>query len=132
MKGEARNLLQLSFCSKCRAHILVRLFIGYSEINFECHGNLRNLTQEREVETPEMRRLHADIKQGASIQCSISLKLLQKAQVVRPEIADIRDAVAQHGDALGAHAGRETGIDRRVIAAVLQHHRVHHAAAHDL
>ncbi len=40
--------------------------------------------------------------------------------------------MAQHGDALRADAGRETTIFLRVVTAVAQHDRMHHAAAHDL
>ena len=40
--------------------------------------------------------------------------------------------VFEHGDAFGAEAGREAGELCGVVAAVLQHDRVNHAAAADL
>src|SRR5215813_2785083 len=59
-------------------------------------------------------------------------KLAQEAQVVGPELADVVDGVAQHGDALRAHAEGETAELCRVVAAVPQHDRMDHAGAHDL
>src|ERR1035437_5362645 len=59
------------------------------------------------------------------------LELFQEPGVVRPEIADIFNVVAQHGYPSGADPGGETGIFRRVVAAVAQHGGVHHAAAHN-
>ena len=37
------------------------------------------------------------------------LELFQEPDIIRPEVADVLDAVAQHGDALGAHAEGEAG-----------------------
>src|SRR5262249_20593892 len=48
----------------------------------------------------------------------VRLKLPQEAKVVGPELADVVNGVAQHGDALRAHAEGETTELRRVIAAV--------------
>src|SRR5262249_24793798 len=62
----------------------------------------------------------------------VLLKLPQEAQVVGPELADVVDGVAQHGDALRAHAEGETAELCRVVAAVPQHDRMDHAGAHDL
>src|SRR5579871_4180340 len=53
-------------------------------------------------------------------------KLLQEAQVVGPELADVVQGVGEHGDALGAHAEGEAAVHGRVVAAVAQHHRVDH------
>src|SRR5205807_8277532 len=62
----------------------------------------------------------------------VRLKLSQEAQVIGPELADVVDGVAQHGDALRAHAEGKAAELRRVVAAVAQHHRMYHAGAHDL
>src|SRR5581483_11428486 len=59
-------------------------------------------------------------------------ELLQKSQVVGPELANIVDGVGQHGHALGPHAEGEAGVHGRVVAAVAEHHGVHHARAGDL
>src|SRR5207244_1964414 len=59
-------------------------------------------------------------------------KLLQKTQVVGPELADIVDGVFQHADPLRPHAEGEAAELVRVVAAVPQDHRVDHTRAHDL
>src|SRR5262245_15425959 len=69
---------------------------------------------------------------GAKPESAKLSELLQKPQIVRPELADIVDVVVEHGDAFGAHAEGEAGVDGRVVAAVVQHHRVYHARAGDL
>src|SRR5690242_13838123 len=56
-------------------------------------------------------------------------ELLEEAQVVLEERAQVRDAVAQHGKALDAEAEGEACVALRIDAAVLQHVRVDHAAA---
>src|SRR5262249_19489660 len=56
-------------------------------------------------------------------------ELLQEPQVVRPELADVVQAVQQHRDSLRAHAEREAAVPLRVVAAVAQHHRIPHARA---
>ena len=48
------------------------------------------------------------------------------------EQPDVGNAVAQHRDALRAHAEGEAGVALGVDAAVLEHRRMHHAAAEDL
>jgi len=55
------------------------------------------------------------------------LESLQEAHVVGEEGADIGDGVAQHGDAIGAHAEGEALVALRIDAAIAQHHRMHHA-----
>src|SRR6516165_5435312 len=62
--------------------------------------------------------------------CNVS-KLLQKTQIILPEPADVVDGVLQHDDPLHAHAEGEAGEMSGVITTVLQHHRMHHAGAHD-
>ena len=59
-------------------------------------------------------------------------KLFQEAHVVFIEEADVVDAVAEHGDAFDAEAERPAGPDFRIVADVLEHLRMHHAAAGDL
>ena len=58
--------------------------------------------------------------------------MFKESQIILPEIADVIDAVSQHGDALGAEAEGETGVALGVVAAVAQDVGVHHAAAADL
>src|SRR6185503_13375935 len=58
-----------------------------------------------------------------------SRELLQEAQVGAHQVADVVDAVALHDDPREAHAEGEAGVALGVDAAVLQHHRVDHAAA---
>ena len=47
-------------------------------------------------------------------------------------MANIIDAITHQCAAVDAHASGETGMDIRVIATVLQHYRVNHAASQDL
>ena len=61
-----------------------------------------------------------------------SRELLEEAQVVLVEQADVVDAVLQHRDALDAEAEREAGDLLGVVADGFEHRRVHHAAAEDL
>src|SRR6185312_10276359 len=63
---------------------------------------------------------------------SLSGKLPEKPQIVLEERTQVGDAVAQHGEALHAEAKGEAGVALRIDAAVLQHVRMHHAAAEHL
>src|SRR5579875_84484 len=56
-------------------------------------------------------------------------ELPQEAQIVSGEVANIVNAVAQHGDALDAQPEGEATIDRRIVADAAQHTRVNHAGA---
>src|SRR6185312_2156973 len=56
-------------------------------------------------------------------------ELLEEAQVVLEERAQVGHYVAQHREALHAQAEGEAGVALRIDAAVRQHVRVHHAAA---
>ena len=57
------------------------------------------------------------------------LKLVEEAEVVFVEQADVADAVADHRDALDSEAERPAAPFFRVVPDVLKHRRVHHAAA---
>lgn len=57
------------------------------------------------------------------------LELLQKAQIVVPELANIGDAVFEHGDPFWPHAEGETGVNFGIVAAVAQDVGMDHAAA---
>src|ERR1035438_1097781 len=59
------------------------------------------------------------------------LKLFQKPDVVFVKEADVVDAVTNHGDALDAEAECPAGPDFGVVADVLKHLRMHHAAPGD-
>ena len=59
-------------------------------------------------------------------------ELLEEAQVVLEEEADVVDAVLEHGHALDAHAERPARDLFRVVADVAQHVGMHHARAQDL
>src|SRR5690348_4761570 len=59
-------------------------------------------------------------------------ELLEEAQVVLEERAQVRNAITQHGKALDAEAEGEAGVALRVDAAILQHVRMDHAAAEHL
>src|SRR3954451_9005549 len=64
-----------------------------------------------------------------------SAELLQEAQVVLEQDADVGHAVAQKSDALDAHAEREALHAFGVVAVVLdeaEHVRVDHPGAEDL
>src|SRR5690349_7396225 len=56
-----------------------------------------------------------------------SSELLQEAQVVLEEQPQVRDAVLEHLDPLGAHPEGEALVALRVEPAVLQHDRMDHA-----
>src|SRR5690554_6187737 len=58
-------------------------------------------------------------------------ELAQETQVVFEEHAQVFHAVAQHGQALYAQAKGKATIFFGINAAMLEHFRVHHAAAHD-
>src|SRR5690349_11950204 len=62
----------------------------------------------------------------------LTSELAQEAQVRVVEVACIVDALAQHGDALDAEAGREAGVAIRVVADVRKNVAVHHTGATDL
>src|SRR6266436_1068331 len=55
----------------------------------------------------------------------------QKPHVILIKQPDVVDAVADHGDALDAEAEGPAGPDFRIVADVVEHLRVHHAAAGD-
>src|SRR5690606_24257192 len=59
-------------------------------------------------------------------------ELLEKAQVVLEEQAQIAHAVAQHREPLDAHAERIAAVRFRIHAHVSQNVRVHHAAPQNL
>src|SRR5437899_9505652 len=59
-------------------------------------------------------------------------KLTQESQVIGPEISDVVDAIHQQRDALHAHAEGEPAKPIRIVAAVCEHHGMHHTRAHDL
>src|SRR5688572_28191560 len=60
------------------------------------------------------------------------LQAAEEADVVLEEVADVADAVAEHREAVDAHAEGEARVARGVVAHALEHDRVHHAAAEDL
>jgi len=57
--------------------------------------------------------------------------MLHPAYVRVEEVAQIRHAIFQHGDAVDSNAPGKALILIRVEAAIFQHVRVHHAAAED-
>ena len=57
--------------------------------------------------------------------CCGSAELRQKAQIVLEEESQIAHAVAQHGQAVGAHAESETDVALRVQTVVAHHVRMH-------
>src|SRR5579883_1946755 len=57
----------------------------------------------------------------------LASELLEEAQVVGVEVADVVDAVAQQREALDAESPREAGVAFRIVADAGQHLRVHHA-----
>ena len=59
------------------------------------------------------------------------LKLLQETHIVFVEQPDVVDPVADHGDAFDAETEGPAGPDFRIVADVLEHLRMHHAAAGD-
>src|SRR5215470_4988738 len=56
----------------------------------------------------------------------------QEADVALEELAEIRDAVFQHRDAIDAHAPGKALVDLGIEATQAQHVGVHHAAAENL
>src|SRR5690606_22121630 len=58
-------------------------------------------------------------------------KLTQKTQVVFEEHAQVFHAIAKHGQALNAQTKSKATIFLGINTAMLEHLRVHHAAAHD-
>ncbi len=68
---------------------------------------------------PVLGKLHADIP-GVFI----SRELPQEAEIVQVELADVGDAVAQHREAVGAHAEGEALIALRIDADRAEHVRV--------
>src|SRR5262249_32361996 len=61
-----------------------------------------------------------------------ALELSQEAQVVRPQVADVRKAVAKDGDPLEAPPEGEAGHLLGVVADEPEHVRVDHPGAADL
>ena len=58
--------------------------------------------------------------------------MLEPAEIGREKRAQIRHAVFQHGDTVDTEAEGEALIARRVEPDILQHVRMHHAAAENL
>src|SRR5687767_12636067 len=73
-----------------------------------------------------------DLISNSYLRISLLLKLLQKPEVITPEVTNIVNLIAQHELAFGSHAPGETGIAFGVIPAILQHNGMHHTAAEDL
>src|SRR5262249_7645861 len=84
-----------------------------------CAGGRSNSTNSRSQE------------RGTLIGVSPSSELLEEAQVVLEEQADVRDAVLEHLDPLRAHPEREALVALRVEPTVLEHDRVDHAGTED-
>src|SRR3989475_12923980 len=59
-------------------------------------------------------------------------KLFQNPQIIFVEEPEVVDAIADHGDAFDAEAEGPAGPDFGIVADVLEHLRMHHAAAGDL
>src|SRR5262245_33312344 len=59
-------------------------------------------------------------------------KLFQEAQVVTEEIANIVDAVFQHGNTLRPHAEGKAAKHLRVIATIAEHLGMHHTGSKNL
>src|SRR6266581_786489 len=59
-------------------------------------------------------------------------ELGQEPQIVLVEQADVVDSVLQHGDPLDPEPEGEAGVPLGVVADILEHRRMHHAAAADL
>src|SRR5207302_11505236 len=59
-------------------------------------------------------------------------ELPQKPQIIFVEEPDVVDAIADHGDAFDAKAEGPAGPDFGIVTDVLEHLRMHHAAAGDL
>src|SRR6478736_6019082 len=58
--------------------------------------------------------------------------MLEPAEVRREESTQVRHAVFQHGDTVDAEAEGEALIARRIEPDILEHVRMHHAAAENL
>ena len=59
-------------------------------------------------------------------------KLLQKPHIIAPEITDVANVPAHHGDAFRSHAKGKSTVDFRIITAIPQNVRVNHSASQDL
>src|SRR2546426_5217882 len=59
-------------------------------------------------------------------------KLFQEAQVVTEEIANIVDAVFQHGNTLRPHTEGKSAKHLGVIATIAEHLRMHHTGSENL
>src|SRR5262249_39744764 len=82
------------------------------------------------ITKPAKGDFHGAIPRIAALGLETS-KLLEKPQIIGPKLANVIDGVLEHGDPLWPHAEGEAGELVGVVAAVLEHHRVHHARAHD-
>lgn len=58
-------------------------------------------------------------------------ELLEEADVVLVIVADVVDALEDHGDAFDAHAESIAGVDFGIDANCLEDFGVDHAATHD-
>src|SRR5512136_357569 len=63
---------------------------------------------------------------------ALLLELFQKTHIIRPEVADVFDAMFEHHDAFGAETSGETAELLWVVTTILQHDGVHHTAATNL
>src|SRR6266567_2077482 len=68
----------------------------------------------------------------AASSAALSFELLQETQIVGVKLADIVDAVLDHGDAFDAHAPGEAGQTIGVISHPLQYARMDNTGAEDL
>src|SRR5262249_48885080 len=75
---------------------------------------------------------HARRRQAAGLNSLPRSKLLQEPQIIPTELPDTAHPILAHHDPLRPHAERKTTEAHRIVAAVAQHHRMHHARAHDL
>src|SRR5919198_3478588 len=76
-------------------------------------------------------RSKAELREAIGPRLVLSPELLQEAEVVFQEQAQVRDAVLEHLDSLRSHAERETLVALRIEAAVLEYDRVDHACPED-
>src|SRR6185312_5306906 len=84
---------------------------------------------------PAPRRRAAGRSRNAARRPAPSTELLQDADVVLEELAEIRDPVLEHGDPLDSHPKCEPLYLLGVIAALpheAEHVRVHHSCPEDL
>ena len=63
---------------------------------------------------------------------TIISKLLQKPHIIAPEITDVANVPAHHGDAFRAHAKSKSTVDFGIVTAIPQNFRVDHTASEDL